>query len=159
LFKIACIVLHNYDVLCTTAYILPIVENLLPPITSLPSRHLTQFRPKDATVPTYNIYIYGRVNCIIQCHVIIIHTKRFQNCVGFEYLLFDPRAHVAGYRAQILQNKFGGFRLARSTLARYHARLIDVTGLQTVVGRFRHGKHVRFQNADFRSVILKHVVL
>lgn len=73
--------------------------------------------------------------------------------------MFDPRAHVAGHRAQVLQDKLGGFRLAGAALARDHARLIDVAGLQTVVGRFGDGEHVRLQNADLRSVILEHVIL
>lgn len=89
----------------------------------------------------------------------IARTERFEDSVGFQDLLFDPRAHVTGHRAQILQNEFGGLRFARTALARYHARLVDVARLQTVVGRFGYSEHVRFQVADFRSVVLKHVVL
>lgn len=73
--------------------------------------------------------------------------------------MFDPCAHVAGHGAQVLQNEFGRFCFAGSTLARYHTRLVDVAGLQTIVSRFRDGENVRFQDADFRSVILEHVIL
>lgn len=47
-------------------------------------------------------------------------TERFEYGVGLKNLLLHPCGHIAGHRAQVLQDEFGCFRFASTRFTGYY---------------------------------------
>lgn len=90
---------------------------------------------------------------------LVLLTESLEDSVGLQDLLFHPGAHVAGHRAQVLQDELGGLRLAGAALSGDHAGLVLVTRLQGRVRGLCQRECVRLQQTQLLSVVLEHVLL